>query len=375
MNRTKTISLSCLFLSIALLLCTVGCAKSKARQGKFSDEEMAAIKTIDPASLPTPSGGLVLSVNTETITADEIIRSSPLAETLKHNASATNFQNFRKQNSPFIAKTILNKTTDILLYQKAKKTLPDNIDAMLERYVETEMNRFVVAHGGDYARARQAVNDMGMNWKEFRDYQRRLILTQNYISQELPEDKPIAHSEIVARYNQLKEEHFTKNARIKFSLIDINPSRHDLTPEAATQKAQQILDEINAGSDFAELATKHSDGHRAAFGGLWNPVTPGSLAEPYDILETRAQQMSIGEISGLIETDQRIFIMKLEEKNQAGYLAFEEVQAQLEQQIRIQRRNDEFDKIVSKLLKQADVANMDQFLEYCIATAYNKYRI
>ena len=81
MDTKKT----CILVSLALFLISLspGCGQNEAT-GKFTEEEMEAIPMATTDHLPEPSGGLVLSVYTETITAEEVILM--IADELKSRA-------------------------------------------------------------------------------------------------------------------------------------------------------------------------------------------------------------------------------------------------------------------------------------------------
>ena len=121
-----------------------------------------------------------------------------------------------------------------------------------------------------------------------------------------------------------------------------------------------------------ELAKENSRGHRAQMGGLWEKVTIGSLAKPYDILETYALKMQPGQVSVPIESYGHIFIIKLEEKTEAGCEPFEKVQQRIEAEIRFRRRKARFDEMVSKIIDQAHIEDMDRFVDFCVETAYRR---
>ena len=355
-----------------------GCKRGEIKQGKFSDEEMEAIGLVTHDDLPRPSGALVLSVNAEAITSDEIL--STLAEMLNKKTVVTDFETFNEYVRPIVAKVILDKTTDILLYQQAKKNAPDNIEEMLDNYVETEVNKFVAGYGGNNARAQQAIEKMGLDWQGFRKYKKRLILTQNYIAQEIVDDKPITHSEMLTYYNTVKSKRFSQEAMIKFRLIDIRSDKVEVMADssesardAALNMAKEVVEKIDAGEDFAALASQYSHGHRASFGGLWKPVKPPSLAEPYDILEKEAMNMWPGEVIEAIEAGKHVFIMKLEDKQDASAKPFESVQAEIETEIRFRRKKAQFDKMIAKLIEQASMPNMEMFVDFCVEAAYRRY--
>jgi parvulin-like peptidyl-prolyl isomerase len=367
----------------AFAAATNGCQNTRAKQGKFSEEQMAELGPAQRRNLPVPSGGLVLSINKEVITVDEIV--SPIMATLEPMAAGGDFRRFILQARPVVTQVVMSKTTDALLYQQAKKQAAGSINEdALDKAAQAEVNKFIANYRGNLPEANKVLEEMGMDWRQFHDYQKKLLLTQYYISQELGTQEPVTHSELLDKYNEMKDEHFTQTGQIQFRLIDIaidkvevgqsSTAASDAPKQAALKLAEELVVRIKGGQDFGELAKKYSNDapHRVAEGGLWVPITPGSLAAPHDVLERAAQKMEAGGVSAPIEADGHIFIMKLEDKREEVCEPFENVQAQIEAQIQLQRRKAAFDAMINRLIRQANIADMDPFIDFCVETAYRR---
>jgi len=360
-----------------------GCQNDKARQGKFSEEQMAGFELAQHRNLPVPSGGLVLSINKEAITVDEII--SPMMGALGPMAVGKDFRGFALQARPLVAQAVMSKTADALLYQQARKQAAGSINEdALDKAVQAEVNKFVANYRGNLPEANRVLKEMGMGWRQFHDYQKRLLLTQYYLSQELGTQETVTHSELLDKYNEMEDEHFSRPGKIQFRLIDIVIGKVEVdeasgeafsTPkQVALKLVEELVEKIREGENFSELAKKYSNdaSHRVAQGGLWAPVTTGSLAAPHDVLDKAAWKMEAGEVSDPIEADGHIFIMKLVSKQEGSCEAFEEVQGQIEAEIQLQRRKAALDAMIDRLIKQANIANMDTFANICVETAYRR---
>ena len=360
-----------------VLLFTVGCASSKPAPGKFSEEEMAVFPLANKQGLPDISGGLVLSIGSETITVDQVV--SAVMEMLKEEVDASDFGQFRQQVGPAVSQLIRSKITDILLYEEARRNAPEQIDEYLDKAVESEVNRFVADYDGNVARAQDTIEAKGFNdWQAFRDYQKKLILTQNYIQQKMTDGAPVTHGELLDHYNANKAERFGWKGTVEFSLIDIavdkvgpvGPAKP--AEQAAFDMAAELVRRIRQGEDFGEVAKEHSHGRRAAMGGRWSSVTLGALAWPFDVLESHFPGMEPGQISDPIEAEGHVFIIKLESKTPGGYKSFEEVQDEIEAEVVVGRRAMQYEEMVSKLIAKANISNLNEFFEYCIETAYRR---
>jgi len=357
---------------LVLLLC-MGCSKDEGP--KYTEEELAQIPQPVREGLPRPSGGFVLAVGQETITTSDI--SGPLMQRLAPVAQQNSFDDFANQAMPAVAMTLRDKIADILLYQQAKDAAPEEIDEQLDKAVESEMRRFVVSFGGDYAKAEAFLrNYHGMGWKEFRDYQRRMILSSSYLHGKLAEEKPVTHSEIRQYYN-LHNDLYIKDSTITIRLIDIDTEQVKTDPntsgrETASRLADEIMNKLEGGEDFGLLAKEYSRGYKAQAGGLWQPVKPGSLAQPYDVLAGKAEQMAVGEIAGPIETEGHLFIMKLEEKDTGAVVPLEQVQGEIEERITMERKRKAFDVVMNNVLEEAAISGLDTFAMICLEEIYTK---
>lgn len=357
------------FLLVLAVLLVEGCGGGSS--GKFSEEELAGMPFAQREGLPEPSGGFVLAVGGETITTEEII-TERLLEYFGPIAQRSSLEQFKEQARPTLEEIIVAKVTDILLHQKAKRQAGDNIDERLEKIVDREVKKFVASFDYDYAKAEEALEEKGMDWKSFREYQRKLILSQSYIASQLPGEKALTYSELVESYNEMKEEVFLRPAEITFRLIDIEVAKVELNDpnksrrEQAKELADELARQIEEGQDFGELARKYSHGYRAPFGGLWKPVQPESLAEPYDVLSREAGRIESGEVAGPIEASGHIFIMKLEEKTAKDFELFEDVQKEVESTIHLERRRTALEELNKKLVLQAIIGDRERFIDFCI---------
>jgi len=358
------------FLILITILLLAGCGEKP----KYTAEQLAAMPFAKRDGLPEPSGGFALAVGDQTVTADEVI--GPVFEDLAKVAQKGDFGRFKQLAQPVIELQFVSRISDAILYSKAKKDAGEQIDAELDRATTAEVRRFITDFGGDYAKAEQTLKQMGMDWGKFEQYQRRRILSQSYIAQQMPKESPIAYSEMLAAYNQTKEQLYTTSGALQFRLIDIEPAKmQNIDPsrsrlEQARELAGQLVGRINLGEDFEKLAKNYSHDHRASAGGLWRKLDPESLAAPYDVLVREAATMKLGEVVGPIETEDHIFIMQLVEYQPRSVEPFEKVQNQVKAAISVERMRQYFDKLNAELLQQASAADRARFVDFCVREIY-----
>lgn len=330
-------------------------------------------KPLQKTNLTKSSEGLVLTITGENITSDEIVRAS--IELLRPLALSMDYERFKEQVKPQLQEIITARISNILLYQEAKKNTREDIDKMLERPAEAEIRKYIMDFGGDYDKAEKALKQQGMDWKTFKEYHKKNILTEYYIASLLPKPAPITYSEMLVAYNQMKEESFAIQKAIKFQLIDIEPVKLRKTDpnqdrlEYARKLADELYKQLKAGRDFLELSNEYPD---VSFAAHSQPVQPESLK--YSILADEAEKLEPGDISDPFETalHEHIFIMNLHEKYSKGYEPLEKVQRQVKAKIAFDRRRQAQDKILTRFRRQAENKLNDEFTEFCLQNIYQK---
>ena len=363
------------FLTALALFSIFGCREKP----KFSEEELTVIPLSQREDLPRVSGGFVMVVGGETVTFEDVI-SQEVLEYFEPSAQKT-FMQFRKKVRPDIERLVTTKISNILLYKQALREAgsESGLEQALKKAVETELRRFIAGFEGDSVKAEQALKKMGMDWDDYGEYMRKMILSEDYIRKQMPDDRPVTYSELLIGYDEMKEEYFSTPALITFRLIDLQIPNLKVTDpnsspkEQARKLANELMERLQKGEDFGDLAKQYSNGHRAPLGGLWKPVQPDSLAEPYDVLAAKAEKMLPSQISGPIEIGEHIFIIKLEEKQTKNFAPFDEVQKEVEAKILFDRRKKAVDELSDKLVQQAALNEMDAFVDFCVERVYRIY--
>ena len=157
--------------------------------------------------------------------------------------------------------------------------------------------------------------------------------------------------------------------------MDVNDPNLTRAKAAKQLADQMIAAKLKAERISALLRKRYSYGFRAgAAGWAVDAGGVGSLAAPYDVLETEAVKLEPEQVAEPIEAEDHIFILKLESKRAESYEPFEKVQHNVEMSIKLQRRKDAVDKLTAKLMEQADVGDKNMFLELCLQKAYQQVK-
>ena len=122
------------------------------------------------------------------------------------------------------------------------------------------------------------------------------------------------------------------------------------TPDAKA-KAEAILAQLKAGADFAAIAKEKSEDSSARNGGSLGYFAAGQMVPPFD---AAVQKMTtVGELSGIVETQFGYHIIKFEGRRSAGVRPFEVVKETLMREAEAKIITDKRLEYVQKL--QGDV--------------------
>jgi parvulin-like peptidyl-prolyl isomerase len=363
----------------ALFILGAGCGN------KRSALTPAEVKRMTLAQKPTRPDQLVACG--ETITWEDIMMSPleqrsnipPLKEGLEQLAQGTTCAQFLEQARPITQQKLNRIIRDIVLARQGKRELGSKLDdSKLDALAEKELHQFVVAHESNGAAADAALQEMGMNRATYKEYVKRQSLKQYIIAAKDIRDDPITYGDLVARYDELKDQYYLQPGTVQFRLIDIQAAKVQITdpnddPVAMAQnQAAALRKRIDAGEDFAALAKQYSHDVRSADGGLWKPRDPGSLAAPYDLLAEAAQTMKPGEVAGPIATFGHVFIVKLEEKQEQRYRPLSEVQEEVRENIVDERARKMEKDLLAEVIRQIALADTERFVDYCLERMYRQ---
>ncbi|EEX12833.1 ppic-type ppiase domain protein [Citreicella sp. SE45] len=123
------------------------------------------------------------------------------------------------------------------------------------------------------------------------------------------------------------------------------------------EEAQALIEELNGGADFAELAKTKSTGPSGPNGGELGWFGPGMMVEPF---QAAVEQMSVGDISAPVQTQFGWHVIKLNDERNKEAPQLEEVRADIElklQQEAVQNYIDE--KLGAAEVTRTDKADID----------------
>ena len=158
----------------------------------------------------------------------------------------------------------------------------------------------------------------------------------------------------VQRYYEDNQQQYSQPEQVRASHILLKTEGKD---DAAVKKqAEDLAKQAKAGADFAGLAKKYSqDDSNNAKGGDLDFFGRGAMVPEFDKV---AFSMQPGQISDVVKTEFGYHVIKLTDKRAASQRPLAEVQAQIEDQIKWQRAQDQAqrtaDEVAAQMKKPAD---------------------
>jgi peptidyl-prolyl cis-trans isomerase C len=128
-----------------------------------------------------------------------------------------------------------------------------------------------------------------------------------------------------------------ESVRASHILIKVDQTATDAQKNDARAKIDDVLKQVKAGGDFAELAKKHSQDGSAAQGGDLNYFQKGQMVPPF---ETAAWALTPGQVSAVVETQFGFHIIKLTDKKIERVVPLAEVNVRLAEFLK-QRKGQE----------------------------------
>lgn len=145
----------------------------------------------------------------------------------------------------------------------------------------------------------------GVKYSQVKNIFRDSVKAQKYF-EKLISDMQVAEDELKTYYEENKDS-FDYNT-VRHILIAVDEDAEDSVVEEKKKTAQSLLDRVNNGEDFAELAKKYSeDPGSAENGGLYD-VKKGQMVEEF---EEWTFSHNVGD-TGIIRTQYGFHVMKLD---------------------------------------------------------------
>ncbi len=242
----------------------------------------------------------------------------------------------RKSESQYVQmrRTVLERLIEEKIAREKVKelkiTIPEKeVDAVIER-VKEQNN---LTQEGLVA----ALKEQGQSFDEYRKMLKLELERAKLINSEVRSKIIIREEEVKAYYDDHKEEFSTKG-KVHLAMIFLkqdDPADREES-RALKKKADQIIQKIKAGEDFAQLAVPYSNWPGAKEGGDMGIF---KISELNREMAQDIKDLSTGEVGTPIVRPNGIQIIKVLEKDTGGEKSFDQVKASIRSKIYREKLN------------------------------------
>ena len=192
------------------------------------------------------------------------------------------------------------------------------------------------------------LEDIEIDGKEIKDYydgnaavlREPLKVKTRYIAYRVDDfaaGVQVSDQDVQAYYDVYRDRRFRRREAVRFSQIFIPAAPEGASPEekaAPRRQLEDVLKELRAGADFAELAGKHSKGESADRGGDMGLVGRGQLVEALDAALFALEE---NEVSEVVESPVGVHLLKAVEKQEDEVMALAEVREEIVEALKRER--------------------------------------
>lgn len=251
---------------------------------------------------------VVATVNNEVITWSELM-SVVLIEGKEILGNLSDEE--RKDKINQLEKPFLNSLVEMKLQLQEARRLGLGVgSAEIEGAINDIKNKF----GMTDEILKNSLTAEGLTMSDYRSRLGDQILLQKVVNHAVKSSVVISDKEIEAYYEEHKEE-YSEKEKLKIRQIFFMRHQDESQNVVIEAKAQEILQRISRGEDFAELAREFSQGPNREAGGDLGYITRGSVLKE---IEEAAFALKAGEVSGAFWSPAGLHIIKLDERIAGG---------------------------------------------------------
>ncbi len=271
---------------------------------------------------PPLKQGIAAQVEDRIITFEELRREmAPLVPRIRQESRSE--QEFNQKMDELyleILQSLIDRHIIVKAFQKKEYQMP-------QTFVENEFDRILIEDfNNDRASFLQHLQAQGKNVREFRRELRERIIV-SAMRGEMRKSVSEVSPERISKYYEENKLSFYEDEAVKLRLIMLRPIG-DESRDLMRQQAEKILERLDDGERFEDLARELSQDNRRSRGGDWGWVTKKDLREE---LANAAFGLLPGEHSDPVFLGNQVFILYVEEHRPEGVQPLSEVREEIEE--------------------------------------------
>lgn len=248
-----------------------------------------------------------------------------------------------ERDDEFLAQAKENVIGRVLLSQKANSSMPEPSDTEIHQTIE-QMKQNYGGEASFFAQTGFRPDEANLLRQQAAIHGKVDKLVQKICGEETPPTE-----EAIRQYYGENMDRYASEPRVRAMHI-YKSLRQTQDKEALFEGCCRVRQELAGGADFAAVAARFSDKPKEEVDLGW--FQRGELMDEFEFVTF---SMNVGEVSPVFASSHGFHIAKVTEKEPATPQPFETVQDKVEEDLRLDRRNQKLNAYVAKLRSDADV--------------------
>lgn len=312
----------------------------------FLGLSLAGTLNAQKAEQETATTGKAAVVNGVVIQEEEVNRGLHYQQ---QRLLATTGMAIRPDMMPEARRMVLEELIDReLLYQQSRKKGV----VIEEAQVNEELDQLKKQYPNEQA-YKEGLEENQLTEAAVKGQIKMTLAVRKFVEKEFGADIKVSESEAKVFYDG-NPQYFRVPETVRLSqiMIKVDP-KSDPSKKAEAQKTLEALQKrIQKGEDFSILAKDFSQDASAAQGGDLGTIPRGKMPKAID---DAAFALKPGEVSGILETDQGVHLIKVHEKKPEKVVAFKEVEEKIRQHLSDQKLRQKVNEFLNELKKTAKI--------------------
>lgn len=290
------------------------------------------------------TNGIAAVVEDKVITLEELrLEVAPLVPQIRRNSmSRAEFDSKIEQVTKEVLQNLVDRILIIRDFHDTGYQIPPT-------YIENEYDDYITKQfKGDRAQFLKFLKIQGKSMRQFRSELTDMVVVRFMRGQKLKSQSEISPEKIESYYQKHKFQ-FVQEEGVRLKVIMLAPIA-DESVDVLKQTAGVIMQKLQAGEGFDQLAKEYSDDDSAEEGGLWPWFGRTELKKE---LQEVAFSLEKGQYSQPIELGGYIYILYVEDKREEGIKEIEKVRNEIEAAIAARLAREAQEKWLENLRKKA----------------------
>jgi peptidyl-prolyl cis-trans isomerase C len=345
--RGKTFRIAIILIAILFVAGVVSCKEKPAEK---TDQPATVEKLAAPEKAAAETQTFIAIVNDVSIPAEELDRKMDMVK--------KRYTGMGVEMNPEQMADMRSRITDSLIEQEVlfQESVAQNI-SVEQAEIDGELESFKRQFPNNEAFNAQ-MSEMGYTEDSLKKEITRAKAIQQLIEEKIVSGISVEDEELKAYYDENADKfQVPERVRARHILAKIGQEADDAEKSAALKKIEGIKEKLNSGEDFEKLASENSDCPSSKTGGDLDFFARGQMVKPF---EDAAFAMNPGEISDIVETQFGYHIIKVEAKEPAGTVSYEEAREGLEEQFKGQKAQKTVGAYLESLKEKASIQHPGQ---------------